>query len=290
MSRISPSVVEEQGGAPRARRGRRTSYASRTPAGRWIRRALAATALVGVVGCSALQLYSTDDDMQLGLQAYEEILAQERILESGPEVDMVQRVTARLVESAKRIGPEFTHDFEWEVRVIDNPEVVNAFCLPGGKMAVYTGILPVAQSDTGLAVVMGHEIAHATERHGTERMSRATIEAMLVEAGVAAAGGDEMHAAAAHGVLQVAVNLPYSRSDELEADEVGLMIMAGAGYDPREAAEFWGRMAALSGGGGSAIDEFLSTHPTDGARIAQIEELLPEALALYDASQAPKNP
>jgi predicted Zn-dependent protease len=158
-------------------------------------------------------------------------------------------------------------------------------------MAVYTGILPVAETETGLAVVMGHEIAHATERHGTERMSRAQLEELVVQAGVSAAGGDEMHAQAARTALEVAVNLPYSRGDELEADQVGLMYMAAAGYDPREAEHFWGRMSRLSGGGsGSSLEAFLSTHPTDQDRIAQIRELLPEALKLYEASDRVENP
>lgn len=223
--------------------------------------------------------------MQLGQQAYEQIVAEEPILVSGPEVEMVKRATDRLIAAAQELGPEFAKRFEWEVTVIDKPDVVNAFCLPGGKMAVYTGILPVAQGETGLAVVMGHEIAHATERHGTERMSRAQFEGLVVSAGVAAAGGDETHEQAAMTALEVAINLPYGRSDELEADRVGLMFMAAAGYDPREAERFWRRMSDLSGGGGnSAIEGFLSTHPTDEARIAQIRELLPEALRLYESS------
>jgi len=246
---------------------------------------------VSTTGCSMLQLYTPEDDMQLGLQAYDEILAEEPLLTSGPEYDMVQRATARLVAAAKQLGPDFTQRFEWEVRVIDNPDVVNAFALPGGKMAVYTGILPVAETETGLAVVMGHEIAHATERHGTERMSRAQLEQLVVDAGVNAAGGNEIHAEAARGALQLAVNLPFSRGDELEADQVGLMYMAAAGYDPREAERFWGRMSGLSGGGGgSALEGFLSTHPTDQARIAQIRELLPEAMKLYEAADAVENP
>ncbi|MCA8982001.1 MAG: M48 family metallopeptidase [Planctomycetes bacterium] len=290
MSRVLPYRHEGVATAPRAVASSRTSYATRSRARRFFRWCASLVLASSLTGCGALQLYTPEDDMQLGLQAYDEIVGEEPLITSGPQYDMVQRATGRLVEAAKRMGPEFTQRFEWEVRLIDNPDVVNAFCLPGGKMAVYTGILPVAQTETGLAVVMGHEIAHATERHGTERMSRAQLEELVVQAGVTAAGGDELHAEAARGALQLAVNLPFSRRDELEADQVGLLYMAAAGYDPREAERFWGRMSALSGGGGSSLEAFLSTHPTDQDRIAQIRELLPEAMRLYEASEAVGNP
>lgn len=291
MSRTLTSILEGATTALRAVVSRRTSYATRPSAQRIFRVCAPIALALSASGCSFLQLYTPEDDMQLGLQAYDEILAEETLITSGPQYDMVQRATQRLVAAAKQLGPDFAERFEWETRLIDNPEVVNAFCLPGGKMAVYTGILPVAQTETGLAVVMGHEIAHATERHGTERMSRAQLEQLVVDAGVNAAGGDAMHAELARGALQVAVNLPFSRGDELEADQVGLMYMAAAGYDPREAEAFWRRMSELSGGGGgSALDSFLSTHPTDQSRIAQIRELLPEAMKLYQASGAAQNP
>lgn len=291
MSRILPFIHEGGTTASPAVASRRTSYATRWRVRGFFRWCATLALVASTTGCGALQLYTPEDDMQLGLQAYDEIVGEEPLITSGPQFEMVQRATQRLVEAAKRLGPEFTQRFEWEVRLIDNPDVVNAFCLPGGKMAVYTGILPVAQTETGLAVVMGHEIAHATERHGTERMSRAQLEELVVQAGVNAAGGDELHAEAARGALQLAVNLPFSRSDELEADQVGLMYMAAAGYDPREAEHFWGRMNQLSGGGGGgSLEAFLSTHPTDQARIAQIRELLPQALQLYQASGAVGNP
>lgn len=234
-----------------------------------------------------MNLYTIDEDIQLGTQAYEEILSGQPILTSGPEVEMVRRVTDRLVESAIELDPklEQTPDhiasrFPWEVRVIDDPNTVNAFALPGGKIAVYTGILPVAGDEAGLAVVLGHEIAHATARHGTERLSRN----MGFEAVIAIlTRGDPNSAELAGIIANLGVGLPFSRKNELQADEIGLLYMANAGYDPRRAVEFWQRMSELSGG---APPELLSTHPSDEHRIEQIRGLLPQALPLYEARAA----
>lgn len=257
---------------------------------------LAALALaVSTLGasCQNLNTYSLNDDMQLGVQAYEEVLQNEPILTSGPEVDRVRRVTQRLTASANELKPDIAPNFEWEVVVIDNINTVNAFCLPGGKMAVYTGILGVAGSDAGLAVVMGHEIAHATERHGTERLTRngllGTAVTVLLE--------DQDHQQIASIVANLGVGMPWGRSDELEADSEGLMIMANAGYDPREAPKFWERMASASSGGsseGNAIlgaanfEEFLSTHPSNQRRIDELTAAIPAALPLYEAAKAGK--
>lgn len=242
-------------------------------------------------GCAAVQeavsgfnTFSVADDMELGRVAYHETLAESAVVSSGPQAEQVRRVTARLVEAALVDAPGFARDFAWEATLIDAPDTVNAFCLPGGKMAVYTGILPVAQSDAGLAVVMGHEIAHATLRHGTKAVSRQQVFA----GGIAAldlilrgSDRDPEYATAAAAVGTALVGLKFGRSAELEADRVGLITMARAGYDPREAVGFWQRMAAQSGGGQGP--EFLSTHPSHGNRIEQIESLLPEALAIYQA-------
>jgi len=266
------------------RAARRSNRPPARPAGRPRRAAggaLAAAVLaVGTTGCG--NLFTVEDDMRMGQEAYAQVLAEQKILDSGPAHEQVQRVTERLVASTREIDPGIAERFEWEVTVIDDPGTVNAFCLPGGKMAVYTGILPVAESDAGLAVVMGHEIAHAIRRHGTERVSRNMQ--MDIAIGILAKNEDQAQIASLLGNL--GVGLPWGRADESEADRVGLSYMANAGYDPREAVKFWQRMSALSGGGSSGgLGEFLSTHPSDERRIADIREELPRVMPLYRRSR-----
>jgi predicted Zn-dependent protease len=163
--------------------------------------------------------------------------------------------------------------------VIDDPKTMNAFCLPGGRVAVYTGILPVTKDENGLAVVMSHEVAHALARHGAERMSQQELvglgEQAAVQAGVIKSKAGLQMVEMAYGV---GVGLPHSRSQESEADHIGLILMAKAGYDPRAAVPFWERMKAS---GGQKPPEFLSTHPSDETRIQKIREELPEALTYY---------
>jgi len=235
---------------------------------------LAACAAVPVTGRQSANLFSPEDDVALGGQAYEEILAPERIVTSGPQKEMVERVMQRLVAVADDSG------YQWEVRLIQNDEVVNAFALPGGKMAVYTGILPVTQDETGLAVVMGHEIGHVVARHGTERMTQQIGADMIAQWAAGRVGGDPQLWDLGKSLM---VSLPWGRKQELEADHIGLIYMAKAGYDPRRAADFWKRM---SQGGGGAPPEWLSTHPSDERRIHQIEGLLPEAVKVYQATGA----
>jgi len=219
---------------------------------------------------------SADQETALGLQGFQEVTAQSKVITSGPAYDQVNRVTKRLVSA---IGAE--DQLDWQVAVLDDPQQ-NAFCLPGGKICVYTGILPITQSDAGLAVVLGHEMAHATSHHGAERVLRQnmTQTAML---GVQGSMGDLDYgqqralmgligAGAQYGVL-----LPFSRSHESEADHVGLKYLVRAGYDPQEAAKFWTRMAESTQGGGTP--EFMSTHPLHETRIRQIQEWVPEVVA-----------
>jgi predicted Zn-dependent protease len=176
---------------------------------------------------------------------------------------MVVRVMNRLAAVAHDPG------FEWEVSLIEDGATVNAFALPGGKMAVYTGILPVCQSETGLAVVMGHEIGHVVARHGTERLTSSLgVDTLLGFLDL----GD--YAGLVRVGLDVLVDLPFGRQQESEADEIGLIYMARAGYDPREAVAFWGRMEGAGGGG---PPEFLSTHPSHETRIERLRAKLPEA-------------
>jgi len=236
------------------------------------------------VACQGTNFYTVQDDVEMGAQAFEEVKATEKVVNSGPAYKQVQRVTARIIESAMEIDPEITNLFAWEVVVIDADETVNAFCLPGGKMAVYTGILPVAGSDAGLAVVLGHEIAHATRRHGTQRVTQGTLTAIGVEIFTqnVEISTDEEEREMASILAQVGLGLPFSRDHELEADRVGLTYMAAAGYDPREAVGFWQRMSAGSAG---APPEWLSTHPSDNTRIQKIESLLPEVIPIYEAAK-----
>ena len=233
---------------------------------------LASCVTTPVTGRSAFNLVPVEQDKQLGAQAYTDMLAGAPVADQHPAAAQVRQVVERLVAVAQSDVPV---DFDWEVHVIDDPAMVNAWCLPGGKMAVYTGILPVTQSDAGLAVVMGHEIAHAVARHGTERMT----QQLGLQTVLAYAAGD--YADIAGQVAALGVFLPWGRMQELEADEIGLIYMARAGYDPREAVEFWTRMAALGGG---APPEWLSTHPTNDRRIEDLKAQMPRALAEYEAS------
>ncbi len=234
--------------------------------------------------CSLLSNFnvlSVEQDVSMGLQAYEEAIGQERVISSGAQAQLVTDIMNRLVAAARVENPELVDMFPWEVRLLDNDQVVNAFCLPGGKMAVYTGILPIAQSETGLAVVMGHEIAHALERHGTEAVSRQMGAGLILQI---LTGGEPGQMAQLAANL---TNLSFGRRAELEADRSGLRYMARAGYNPEEAVGFWQRMAE---GAGPSPPEWLSTHPSNANRIEQIQELLPEAMELYRQSGGPSSP
>ena len=235
------------------------------------------------VACQGANMYTVNDDVTMGAQAFEEVQATEKVIHSGSAFDQVERVTARIIDAALEIDPEIASRFEWEVCVLDADDTVNAFCLPGGKMAVYTGILPVAGSDAGLAVVLGHEIAHATRRHGTQRATRGILTAIGVEIFTESVeistNAEERELATI--LAEVGLGLPFSRDHELEADRLGLVYMAAAGYDPREAVGFWQRMASV---GGDAPPEWLSTHPSDATRIQEIEALLPEVIPIYEAA------
>ena len=195
----------------------------------------------------------------------------QKLVTSGPQLEMVKRCVSRIVAVCDE------PDFPWEVNLIDAPEVVNATAWPGGKVAVYTGILPVCETETGLAVVIGHEIAHAVARHGTERVSRQSgVDVLISEF-----AGD--YAGLAQELSGLVVGLPWSRSFETEADEIGLIYMARAGYDPQESVRFWKRMDELSSG---APPEFLSTHPAHATRVSNLKEWMPRARKEYKAAIA----
>ncbi len=223
---------------------------------------------------------STAQEEELGIQSYRQILSQSQVARSGPELDLVMRVAKRLAEATGEAGREF----EWQASLIESDQV-NAFCLPGGKNAVYTGILPVAKDEAGLAVVMGHEMAHAIARHGAQRILQQTsMQTLLTGAQFSLGGMDYDTQRLVMGALgagaQYGVMLPFSRDHESEADEMGLMYSARAGYDPRVAPAFWQRMAKASSGG--QPPEFASTHPSHETRIAHLEALMPRALAEYE--------
>lgn len=242
-------------------------------------------------GRSQLNAYSLEQEKQMGSQAYPELLQGAKVLTSGPQYERAMRVATRVQQAANERHPSTAGEFQWQWTVIDDDATINAWALPGGKCAVYTGIMKVATSDDELAVVLGHECAHAIARHGGERMTQQTGMSVgsQVAAAVGAALGDPTGGALSGegtaALLHVTVGLPYSRKHETEADIIGLMIAAQAGYDPRAAPGFWEKMAAAGGG---APPEFLSTHPSDNTRAATLKECMPEAMAIYE--RAPKAP
>jgi len=239
-------------------------------------------------GRSQLLMTSVSEEMQLGAQAYSQVKNDPKLLQSQDprEIEPVKRIAARIIEAAKRSKyAEMAQQFQWEVTVLKDDKTANAFALPGGKMAVYTGIFPMAKTEAGLAAVMGHEVVHALARHGAERMSQGqltNVGLQVVGAAAGATGGGGTVGQAAMAALgagaQVGILLPFSRKHESEADYVGILLAADAGYDPREAVALWERMGQMSGG---APLEFLSTHPSHETRITQLKRWMPEAMAIY---------
>lgn len=222
---------------------------------------------------------SQDQEAALGLQSYRQVLAESRVVGSGPQYERVKNVATRLAAVTGDAGRKF----DWRVSVVESDQV-NAFCLPGGKIVVYTGILSVAQNDAGLATVMGHEMAHATLRHGSERLlKQKTTQTALTGVQFSLGDMDYQQQRAVMGVIGAGAKfgllLPFSREHESEADMIGLLYMARAGFDPREAVALWQRMGRASSGGQSL--EFMSTHPSNEKRIEQLKALLPKALELY---------
>jgi len=233
---------------------------------------------VPITGRTQLVDMSREQEAALGLQSYQQILRQEQVVPSGKVVDVVHAAGERLAKAAAPEDP----GFEWEYTVIQSDQA-NAFALPGGKVAVYTGIIPIAQNADGLAIIMGHEIAHAIARHGAERIAHQR----LVQLGTLAAGMamSDMDTQTQHMVMgalgvgaQFGVILPFSRDHESEADHMGLIFAARACFDPREAPKLWERMASAGGNGQPA--EFMSTHPSHDTRIRQFEQWMPEALEI----------
>jgi len=268
---------------------------------RFVLLVLSSSLLLGLSGCetnpytgrSQLLMTSVSEEMQLGAQAYQQVKNDPKVHQSQDprEVEPVKRVAARIIEAAKRSKyAEMAKQFQWEVTVIKDDKTMNAFALPGGKIAVYTGIFPVAKTEAGLAAVLGHEVTHALARHGAERMSQGELTNAALQVVGAAAGASGMNPTLSQGAMaalgagaQVGVLLPFSRSHESEADYIGILLAADAGYDPRESVHLWERMEQLSGGGGPS--EFLSTHPGHETRIAQLKKWMPEAMGIYQTRQ-----
>ncbi|TWG86208.1 peptidase M48-like protein [Luteimonas sp. J16] len=229
---------------------------------------------------------SIEDEKALGLQAYQEILRQERPVPPDTQIarqvrSIAERLVAKVPEVEAALAaengqapPGFSRGFDWEVNVIESDQA-NAFCLPGGKMAVYTGLVPVAQNENAMAVVMGHEIAHALLRHGAQRMAQQKLSQVGQMAG-ALSGMDPQQQQMIMAAMGYGYLLPYARKHETEADVVGLLLAAAACFDPHEAVPLWERMGQA--GGGQAPPEFASTHPNPGTRIANLQALMPKAL------------
>ncbi len=227
---------------------------------------------------------------EMGRLTYTQLLKEAKLSADAGQNALIERVGNHIAAVVdRRLQAAGRSPYDWEFKLVDAPDVANAFALPGGKVAFYTGILPLCQGEAGVAVVMGHEIGHAFGQHGRARVSHQVVANLGMDAVMAALGGEEASetsrlAMAALGVgYQVGVQLPFSRADESAADHIGLILMAEAGYDPREAVRFWKRMAEATAGG--SPPELLSTHPSHGTRVEQLEALMPEAVAIYERSQ-----
>ncbi len=246
-----------------------------------------ACATVPITGRKQLNLMSDSEMMSMSFSQYDEFLSQNKLSTNKEQTAMVKRVGLRISKAVEQYMSDNGYadhisGFEWEFNLVDD-DTPNAWCMPGGKVVFYTGILPYTKTEEGIAVVMGHEIAHAVAKHGSERMSHQ----MGVQMGGAALSvalsqkpeeTQQIYMAAFGLGSQYGFMLPFSRTHETEADKMGLIFMAMAGYNPEAAVPFWERMAA---GGGSSTPEWMSTHPADDTRIKDLKEYMPEALKYY---------
>ena len=249
---------------------------------------LAGCAEVEITGRKQFNIVPDSTMNSMSFQSYSEFISTHKLSTNTEQTQMVKRVGGRIQNAVEQYCEQNgildqLEGYKWEFNLVEDPNV-NAWCMPGGKVVVYTGILPIAQGESGLAVVMGHEIAHAFAKHGAERMS----QGLLVELGgmaLSTALKDRPEQTKnlfmqSYGIgTQVGVLLPYSRTHEKEADHLGLIFMAMAGYNPEEAISFWQRMAEQKKG--ARPPEFLSTHPADETRIQNLKDLLPDAMQYY---------
>ena len=251
-------------------------------------------ATVPITGRSQLRLIGNDQVFPMSFDQYDQVKSESKVITGTEESQMIQRVGKRIqlaVEGyfAKEGKSEYLDGYEWEFNLIKEDETVNAWCMPGGKVVFYTGILPICEDEAGVAVVMGHEIAHAIANHGRERISQqaatqAGLSGLQIFLGVkgTSAMTEQMIMQGAGAVTTLGV-LKFSREHESEADKLGLYFMAMAGYDPREAPAFWERMSAK--GGGQSPPEFLSTHPSDKTRINDLNKNMKKAMEFYRAAK-----
>ena len=239
-----------------------------------------------ITGKKDFNIVSNSQLFPSAFQQYSTFLKENKVIVGTAEAKRVESIGIKIKNAAqlyvKSIGhPEYLNDYQWEYKLVDD-KAVNAWCMPGGKIVVYTGILPITLNDAGLATVMGHEVSHALANHGAQRMSAAQLQ-QIGAVGVAVATGNQSAEKQQmwqqyFGIgSQLGVMLPFSRSHETEADKIGVMLMAIAGYNPDESIKFWGRMSAKSNG--QAPPEFMSTHPSDATRIANLQAFIPEAKA-----------
>jgi predicted Zn-dependent protease len=242
-----------------------------------------------VTGRKQLSLLPESQLQEMAITEYKSFLSQNKVVSTGTNKDaeMVRRVGSRIAAAitqyyTKQGKGDVLNGYKWEFNLVDSKDV-NAWCMPGGKVVVYTGLLPVAQNEAALAIVLGHEISHAVARHGNERMSQAMITQGIGIAGDVLTSGNRQVNGIFNGVFapgsQVGFTLPNSRKQEYEADHFGLLFAAMAGYNPREAIPFWQRMTQASGG--QKPSEFLATHPSDENRIARLQGYMDEALKYY---------
>ncbi|OBX21113.1 MULTISPECIES: M48 family metallopeptidase [Bizionia] len=233
-------------------------------------------------GSQTMALVSNDQLFPTAFQQYNQVLSENKVITGTSQSEMIKRVGQRISVSAERWlnanGYQgYLEGYKWEYNLIESDQV-NAWCMPGGKIAFYTGILPIAENETAIAAIMGHEVAHALANHGQQRMSAAYIQQGIALAGNVLIEDNQTRDIfnQSYGIgTQVGVMLPFSRSHETEADKIGLILMAVAGYNPEEAANLWRRMDANSGG--QAPPEFLSTHPANASRIENLTNLVPQA-------------
>ncbi|HEX9509313.1 MAG TPA: M48 family metallopeptidase [Puia sp.] len=240
-----------------------------------------------ITGRKQLTLVSEKEVQSMALTEYNHFLTTNQVVPvNDKDAEMVKRVGTRIANAINKYYQDqgltgALEGYNWEFNLVQSKEV-NAWCMPGGKVVVYTGLLPLTQNETALAIVLGHEITHAVAGHGRERMSQQLLSQGIQVAGDVALGSNPGTVDIFNQVYaptsQVAVLLPYSRRHEYEADHYGLIFAAMAGYDPREAIPFWQRMAAM---GGNKPPILLSDHPADADRIAKLQELMPEALKYY---------
>ena len=252
-----------------------------------------------VIGCATVPITErrqftiipSNEMMNLSRQQYKTVLDESNLSNNTQKIEQLRKVGRKIAHAVDDFYREkgLINDFEWEYHLIEDDDVVNAWCMPGGKIAFYTGILKYTQDETGMAAVMGHEVAHAIAKHGNERMSQSML-AQIGNVALSTAIRDkpqltqQLYMTAFGLGAQIGILLPYSRLQESEADRIGLILMAKAGYDPKGAIHFWERMRQSKSG---APPEFLSTHPSDTRRINDLERHLPEALTHHSGVNSP---